>query len=414
VGVAGVYNDPALLAQALQSLNPILEYQLPLLAQGGLLYLRDVQNLPWGMIEYAPSAYNFTVSDLIIQAAQANGLHYIGTVMPYAAWDLAALDPSQDEMCQRLMTQDFYYLASGGKMGRYQNLAAFITWLGMVVERYDGDGVDDMPGLQYGLRFWQIHNEPEGDRCGGFRQDPAAFVELLRQAYTTIHASCAACVVMNGGAGIPLWRENQIQGGTFWREVAELGGGQYLDILAIHYNDGKHGGADPANLATQITRMQALFGADKPVWVTEFGVLIEDAQMTPGSGGSPGGFERLPENAAAAWYIRYYTVGLAYGAERFFSDVVSFVSMQRQIRLPYYINKLLEAKIGAFSAVRILAAGQYAFTVDGQSVYVLWEGVPADLSGNVKVTDMYGNETVMDAAALQPHADSPVLVEKLP
>ena len=31
----------------------------------------------------------------------------------------------------------------------------------MVVERYDGDGLDDMPGFEYPIRHWEIGNEPD-------------------------------------------------------------------------------------------------------------------------------------------------------------------------------------------------------------------------------------------------------------
>ncbi|MBI5367041.1 MAG: hypothetical protein HZA54_08385 [Planctomycetes bacterium] len=41
---------------------------------------------------------------------------------------------------------------------------AHLTFVRAAVERYGGDGVDDMPGLRVPIRPWQVENEPEGLR----------------------------------------------------------------------------------------------------------------------------------------------------------------------------------------------------------------------------------------------------------
>jgi hypothetical protein len=411
VGPLGVYNDPALYARALEPITRQTEFQYPLLAAGGLMYLRDVQNMPWGLVEVQAGEYRWEVGDLLITAAGAQGLHYVGTVAPYADWDQAALPATSSEMCQRLMTQDFFYMAYGGRLDRFQDMEALQRWLGLAVERYDGDGLDDAPGLVIPVKFWQIHNEPEGDQCGNYRGDEAAYVELLARSYATIKAACPDCQVMNGGAGIRMWETGK-QGSEFWANFAALGGAQYLDIIAVHYNDGKHGGYSEANLIAQIEILQALLGPDKPLWLTEFGAMVENPNRpaSPAGAGQPT-FYPLSEAAAAAWYMQYYTIGLAHGADRFFSDVTSFVTMERQRLLPYYVNILLEAKIGPFTEAAKLADGQYRFMVNGAPVYVLWGGVPAEISGGVQVTDMYGGEQTLDASQVQPTAASPLIVE---
>lgn len=43
------------------------------------------------------------------------------------------------------------------------------------VERYDGDGVDDMPGLENPVMYWQVDNEPKAHLSG--------FAELQRITY---------------------------------------------------------------------------------------------------------------------------------------------------------------------------------------------------------------------------------------
>ncbi|HNC91135.1 MAG TPA: glycosyl hydrolase, partial [Anaerolineales bacterium] len=178
------------------------------------------------------------------------------------------------------------------------------------------------------------------------------------------------------------------------------------DVIAIHYNEGKHdaNGGTVEDFETQIQAMYAL-GADKPMWVTEFGVLV-------GENDTQGRFTRLPEKDAAAWYLRFYTAGLANGVDRFFSDNISFHDTQKnQILLPFYVNKLLEAKLNGFTEAEKIADGQYRFTVNGSPVYILWNGIPSELSGSVTATDMYGNTQTVDAATLQPSEGSPLIVE---
>jgi hypothetical protein len=396
-GVEAFYNDSPRIERTLEMIRQQSTQILSGQVEGGMTFIRDVQNTPWGMIEYAPGRIEFRILDTLVTASEAHGISYVGVAMPFAAWDLAGGQVSTSEMCQRLMTEDYFYLANGGVMERYHDLDAFIAWLAAVVERYDGDGIDDMKGLVNGIQYWQIHNEPEGDQCGLFRNDPAAFVELMRRSYETIKASCPTCQVLNGGAGIPQWIN--AAGSSFWRDFAEMGGGQYLDIVAVHYNNGKTDGGNEAHFATQLTALRALPDMDKPVWVTEFGVMV-----------GPEGerFLRLGEVEAAAWYMRFYTVGLANGAERFFSDRVSFFAMRQNERLlPFYVNKLLEAKLGGFSAAETIAPGQYRFSVSGRDVYVVWTGIPAGVEG--RVFDMYGREYA--PGTILPSSANPLIIE---
>lgn len=399
-GPAAFYADSVRLNQALTMAGNRVSY-LNALGAGGIHWSRDVQNFPWGMIEVARDQDRYELADAIVSAAQASGGRYVGTVMPYAGWELRAAGyaPTTDEQCQRLLTEDFFYLAFDQRMDRYKDLARWQRHLQRLVARY-GDRV----------QYWQIHNEPEGDHCGLFRNDVAAFVDLMRVGYDTVHAACPTCNVLNGGAGIPLVRENETPappGTSFWRDFAALGGAQFVDVIAVHYNDGKspsHGKI--ADFEYQVRRMRELLGTTKPVWVTEFGAVVGN--------GTLGNFAALSERDAAAWFIRFYAAGLAAGAQRFFSDAPAFVTMDGTTLLPFYVNKLMEAKLGGFTSAAKLADGQYRFVVNAREVFVLWGGVPASLTGSVICTDMYGIEATIDASLLPRSESFPVIVERLP
>jgi len=405
-GPAALYDDAAALEGTRQAVRMRADY-LRLLAGSGVTAFRDVQNIPWGLVEVSPGRYQFEVIDGILSTVAAVDGSFVGTVMPYAAWDLAAYAPTTSDMCKRLLTEDFFYLQHDGRMDRYRDEDAYLRFLERVVERYDGDGIDDAPDLKAPIKAWQIHNEPEGDQCGLFRNDVAAFVRLMQLSADAVRRSCGDCVVVNGGAGIPLFHENRNPvpaGVNFWRDYAAMGGAASIDVIAAHYNQGKdpdHGNID--DLEYQIRRLRELLGENKPVWLTEFGVFV----------GFGGNFSALPEAAAAAWYVRFYTAGLAAGATKFFSDAPSFVQIDGTAYLPYFVNKLLDAKLGGFTSAKKLAAGQYSFHVNGRDAYVLWNGVPASLHGSVNVTDMYGNRTTVDASSLHPSEQSPLIVEPI-
>ncbi|HVR37484.1 MAG TPA: hypothetical protein VMU84_00190, partial [Thermoanaerobaculia bacterium] len=406
-GPKALYDNSAQLTTARNMLTQRATY-LTSLGTGGIRWYRDVQNVPWGMIEVDRDRFQFELLDTIVQTTQSVNGRYVGTVMPYAGWEFraAGYTPTTDEQCQRLLTEDFYYLAFDQCMDRYKDEAEYLDFLGRVVERYDGDGVDDMPGLTTPIKYWQIHNEPEGDHCGLFRSDPTEFVRLMRVSYELIHASCADCFVVNGGAGIPLWRETQNPvppGVNFWRDYANAGGAPYLDVIAIHYNQGKdpdHGNV--ADFEYQMRRARELLGDAKPLWVTEFGVVI---------GTNLGNFTGLSEKDAAAWYVRMYAAGLAGGATKFFPDAPAFIEMNGTTYLPFYVQKLLLAKLSGFTSATRVATGQYRFRVNGSDVWIVWNGMP--LTGTVKATDMYGNETIAQASTLAPSELAPLILESV-
>ncbi|HVT04971.1 MAG TPA: glycosyl hydrolase [Thermoanaerobaculia bacterium] len=407
-GPTALYDDPQALSAAQGELKRHIDDYLTVLATGGIHHFRDVQNLPWGMIEISPGRFRYDLSDTIVANLQRIGGVYVGVIMPYAGWELVAAGypKTSNPMCVRLLSEDFYYLNVDGRMDRYRDLRAYDRYLENLVERYDGDGIDDMPGLTTPVRYWQIHNEPEGENCGLFRYDVPGFYDLMRRSAEIIHRSCAGCRMLNGGLAFPLDRESEpIGGATFWSDFVRLGGATTVDVIAIHYNQGKdpnHGSID--QFEHQVRRSRELLG-NKPVWVTEFGVVI----------GNGTNFSGLPEHDAAAWFMRFYTVGLANGVEKFFSDAQVFVDPSFTITLPFYVNKLIESKLGSFDTAEKITDGQYRFRSGSKWTYVSWNGIPSSLSGSVRVTDLYGNETLTTTTSTStlPTTDSPLFLEPL-
>ncbi len=76
-----------------------------------------------------------------------------------------------------------------------EHLAGYAEYLRAMVERYDGDGQDDMPGLLYPIRYWEIEAE-----WGTFWPGTAEeYLELLRLAHRTVkQADPKAQVILQG------------------------------------------------------------------------------------------------------------------------------------------------------------------------------------------------------------------------
>jgi hypothetical protein len=70
-------------------------------------------------------------------------------------------------------------------MPREEYLDEYVAFVTRFVERYDGDGVDDAPGLLYGVHEFGVERE----FTGYFGSSAADYLRLLRLAYPAIHAA---------------------------------------------------------------------------------------------------------------------------------------------------------------------------------------------------------------------------------
>jgi hypothetical protein len=67
----------------------------------------------------------------------------------------------------------------------------FKRWVSAVVERYDHDGVDDMPGLRWPIRYVEIGNE-----FSSYEPEPVEeYLEMLKLAYEAAHSASSTVIV---------------------------------------------------------------------------------------------------------------------------------------------------------------------------------------------------------------------------
>ncbi len=164
----------------LQSTNPqftiSIEYAIPGLAEAyaatGVTYAKPQPIFGmWGLIEPQPGQFNWEPLDNLVAEYQAAGFSGIQLLItaesPWASIDPPAL------------------LHTGDTFPKEEYLDDYAAFVGRFVERYDGDGLDDAPGLLAPIHHYGIEREFTGFWPGSAED----YVRLLRLAYPAIHAA---------------------------------------------------------------------------------------------------------------------------------------------------------------------------------------------------------------------------------
>ncbi|MCL4367637.1 MAG: hypothetical protein M1337_00410 [Actinobacteria bacterium] len=137
----------------------------------------------WGHVQSGPDQpYNWKLTDDFVRAFQGEGFRHL-TLMPRAAADWAAKDPPVK------------LLRRGDNFPKPEYEAAYVAYGRAMVERYDMDGVDDMPGLLAPVTLFGF--EPEYSTY--WPGDAASYVRLLELAYPAVKAANPNALVMTAG-----------------------------------------------------------------------------------------------------------------------------------------------------------------------------------------------------------------------
>jgi hypothetical protein len=266
----------------------------------------------------------------------------------------------------------------------------YIFFVQKLVERYDGDGVDDMPGLQNPIHYWQVDNEPDIGT-----QDWEGFAHLVEITAKAIKSACAGCKVIMGGLA-----QGETGFDMFFLPVLRKLNGQYVDIFDFH-SYGPAGAWHYYKLADKIKAGLAKTGfKNTDIWILESGTYCGKPQVSI-SGGS-----KVPaqtEKQQATDLIKRYVYGVSVGIKKIFwafGIVEGFTGkgnhefdymglmyqrkpdnagrIQEAKKLGYYAYKKMTEKLEGcnFSSIKSLNSGEgvYAFQLNrsGKSVYVVW------------------------------------------
>lgn len=222
---------------------------------------------------------DFEKMDSLVKSAQKYGVNLMITVWPFAEWD----QKNRSDLASCAVSPEDDFLAKNDKKGRPaylpehrclpSNWDKYNQWLEKVVERYDADGQNDMEGLNYPVKYWEILNEPdltwknakEADRLTFFKQGPAEYGQLLKQSYETIKkADSKAQVLIAGAAG---GDEDFLSFyNTLFEGMPEAK--NYFDIGNVHCISNDRQTHD-FNVAGYKKMLEKYGIAQKQIWVTE-------------------------------------------------------------------------------------------------------------------------------------------------
>ena len=170
-----------------------------------------VRGLPfvWNDIEHQKGKFNWEKADeKINEMPGGEEVYHLAMLWPYANWDQDACHEGEKYRATGHLKESGEDL----KLGAPCDVKAYGDFVEKVVERYDGDGQDDMPGLVIPIKYWEIMNEPEmqGGSIGGAGEElkffvgtPEEYLEILKTSYQAIKkADPKAKVAHAGMAGL--------------------------------------------------------------------------------------------------------------------------------------------------------------------------------------------------------------------
>ena len=141
--------------------------------------------------------------------------------------------------------------------------SAFVT---ATVERYDGDGIDDMPGLVMPVRSWEIANEPDctADDVGCI----TGFTELVSLTTDGVRAADPGAFVIAGASQPLILDDGSRNDGAeaVVRSLRDSGALDGTDALNVHLATGRVA----VGVGEILDEWLEIVGK-RPIWITEIG-----------------------------------------------------------------------------------------------------------------------------------------------
>jgi hypothetical protein len=340
----------------------------------------------WGLMEPSEGDYLWKASDNWVRKWQENRLGVLVMIWPFAQWDqniCHAEDPPVET--PRVFPQYDSNLLL--RMYPPCKPQSYSSWLSKVVERYDGDGFNDMPGLKYPIRHWEIGNEPDMQSPSHtlFQGNAEAYLNLLKLSYKTVKSADPNASVLI--AAPSKWTPEVIE---YWEPIF-AGGSNFFDIGNMHSLQA----SNDFHASEYRRQLDASGSSSKPFWITEAGVFM---------GGKP-----LEQEELARITIPNYASAFAAGAQ-----VVFRLSRGHNTGQVLETYLLAARTFGDFDVATSLTENVVRFDMpDGRLVFALWDNgtLPDEVTGKVKVITYKGEESSQDASVVISQVPILVVVE---
>tara|TARA_B100001996_G_scaffold242232_1_gene187431 strand:+ start:981 stop:1994 length:1014 start_codon:yes stop_codon:yes gene_type:complete len=207
----------------------------------------------WNKIEKVKGNFLWKEADEYVVYAQEHNQTILATIWPYANWE--------QKTCKRKKARSPF----GKKFSKYLSkpcsMESYKIFLLALVDRYDGDGNNDMPGLTKPIIHWEIMNEPEYKMF--FKGSEEDFIEIFNFSSTTIKSKQSnAVIIMAGAAG--MFPKNK----KYWNSVLPKIKDNF-DIANIHHISTPEGGCDKEFWVDEFANLLKGLNINKPIWITE-------------------------------------------------------------------------------------------------------------------------------------------------
>lgn len=246
-----------------------------------------------------------------------------------------------------------------------------------IVERYDGDGINDMPGLRNPIKYWQVGNEFGGSGWSDF-------AELQKISYQAIKDACPDCAVLLGGIS-SLSFDYMSRFDEHYGSVIEELNGNFIDIIDIHWYEEADGGYRLKDNTTgddildhvRDFLVKSGFPEDIPIWSTEMGTYS----------GLPEGLPYQTEHQHATDNFKRYIYGLSRGISKIFQSYGMMEGWQDEDDIFDHTGLIYEGKNSGDRGLGVKKLGYYSYKkmtetledADWSTLEMLRDGTDTDL-----------------------------------
>lgn len=282
---------------------------------------------------------------------------------------------------------------------------AYIEFVKRAVERYDGDGQYDMPGLKSPVKYWQVENEPEvriKKKRGGPRLEGADFngrrinrreaeewrgyAELIEITSDAVKSTDRDAKVLSAGMVSPPPRMRLELLNDFWIPLIRTLKKGAIDIFDFHWFD------------ESIIESRSAYAMLRDA-LDESGLSRVDIWMT-----ETGSSSKDSERKQAMQVIKRYIFPLSYGVKKVFwawalvegwppfdcQSMFDYTGLIYDGRCPgdpgygvkklaFYAYKQMTEKLKAsrLDSIAVIASGKngiyaYKFPQEDKDLYILW------------------------------------------
>ncbi len=162
----------------------------------------NLARLEWKVIEPAAPrngrhTYHWSDLDEAVRTWQRNGIHIMVSMRFESPW--ATAEKNDQEFVYLKGIAKTFALAGADYLPKPEHMQDLRDYIQSLVERYDGDGQDDMPGLLFPVLHYQVGNEYSNEVF--WTGTAEQYGLLLRQFALAARAACPQVKIILSGIG---------------------------------------------------------------------------------------------------------------------------------------------------------------------------------------------------------------------